>query len=108
MYNLKLRITLYIGPPKIPIFGSYLFFLPINYKHIHRATETMARWYNTSILGYHYKSIPSITTIDLDSTKEMLNNSDMDGRPVFELVRSRDPFFNVWGEILHDFLNDKN
>lgn len=86
------------GPPKIPIFGSYFFVMPFNYRHIHRATETVARWYNTNILGFFYGSIPILAVHDLDTTMEVLNNPDLDGRPIFPMVRARDPLFKAWGK----------
>lgn len=90
------------GPPKVPILGSYPFLLLVNYKHLHRATETLARWYQTPVLGFHYDTIPSMTVHDMATTKEVLNNPDLDGRPVFNLVRARDPAFNVWGIFFRD------
>lgn len=68
---------------------------------MHRATEAVARLYKTSILGYHYASVPTVSIHDLDTTREVLNNPDVDGRPIFPMVRARDPLFNVWGKILH-------
>lgn len=36
---------------------------------------------------------------DLDTTKDVLNNPDMDGRPEFAMVRARDPFFKALGKV---------
>lgn len=65
---------------------------------MHRAGETLARWYNTSIMGFYFGTVPCMLVLDLDTTKEVLNNPDMDGRPIFPMVRARDPFFGVFGE----------
>lgn len=91
-------LTIFIsGPPKIPIFGSYFFLLAINYKHLHLATTTLAKWYGTKILGIYYGSSHVMVVHDLDTTKEVLNNPDLDGRPIFPIVEARDPFFRVFG-----------
>lgn len=66
---------------------------------MHRATNIVARWYGTSILGFHFGSTPTLAVHDLDTTKEVLNNPDLDGRVIFPLVEARDPLFNVWGVI---------
>lgn len=34
---------------------------------------------------------------DLKTCKEVMNNPDLDGRPIFELIKARDPDFNVYG-----------
>lgn len=90
--------TLAAGPPKIPIFGTYLFMLSVNYKHLHRATETLGRWYNTTVLGLHTGSGPCVTVHDLDTSKEALSNPDLDGRPYLPLATLRDPLFKIWGK----------
>lgn len=85
------------GPPKIPIFGSYLFLLAINYNHIHLATATLARWYKTKILGFFYGPYRLITVHDMDTTKEVLNNPDISGRAMLPFVQARDPDFKIFG-----------
>lgn len=90
------------GPPKLPLLGSYPFLLMCNYKHLHRATETLARWYRTPVLGFTYVTTPAVTVHDMATAKEVLNNPDIDGRPVFMLVKARDPTYGVWGIFFRD------
>lgn len=91
------------GPPKVPLLGSYPFLLLVNYKHLHRATEWLGKWYQTPVLGIHYAgNVPAMAVLDMATTKEVLNNPDLDGRPVFAMVRARDPMFNVWGIFFRD------
>lgn len=91
------------GPPKLPFLGSYPFLLLTNYKHLHRATDALARWYRTPVLGLHYAgNLPAMTVHDMATTKEVLNNPDLDGRPIFNMVRARDPQFEVYGIFFRD------
>lgn len=91
------------GPPKLPFIGSYPFILPLNYKHLHRATETLARWYRTPVLGFHYAgNVPAMTVHDTDTALEMLRNPDFDGRAIFDIIRARDPDFDAWGIFFTD------
>lgn len=82
---------MHIGPPRIPIFGSYLLFLLINYNHIHKAVSVLCRYYKTNIIGFYYGPIPTIVASDAVSVKEMLNCQAFDGRPNLMLSQLRDP-----------------
>lgn len=89
------------GPPRLPWLGSYPFLLALNYKQLHRATETLSRWYRTPVLGFHYAgNVPVMTVHEMSVARELLNNPDFEGRPVFELVRARDPDNDVHGIFL--------
>lgn len=90
------------GPPSLPLFGAYPLLLLINYRHLHLATTALARWYRTEVLGFYYRNALVVTTHSLRRTREVLLNTDLDGRPVFELIRIRDPQLDVWGIFFRD------
>lgn len=86
------------GPPRIPIFGSYLFILAVNFRHCHRATQWLCKYYKSKLLGFYYgNDFVGIAVHDLATCKEVLQNPDLDGRPIFMLAKTRDPKFDVWG-----------
>lgn len=87
----------FTGPPRLPIFGAYLFLLFINKNQLHRATEYLSKIYKSTIVGFYYGPLLGVTIHDLKTCKEVMNNPDFDGRPLFEIVRARDPEFNLWG-----------
>lgn len=90
------------GPPSLPFFGAYPLLLLLSYRHLHVATTALARWYRTDVLGFYYRSVPVVTVHSLRHTREVLLNPDLDGRPVFELIRIRDPQLGVWGVFFRD------
>lgn len=85
------------GPPRIPIFGSYLFLLLINSKHIHKGVIWLSKYYKTKILGFYLGDTPCIVAGDYGTVKSMLNSQDFDGRPDIYAVRLRDPHLQIRG-----------
>lgn len=85
------------GLPRLPLFGGYPLLLAANYRHMHRACARVARWYGTDVMGFYYRQVPVITVHTLRHTREVLLNPLLDGRAVFELVRTRDPLHEVHG-----------
>uniref|UniRef100_A0A336KN19 CSON013586 protein n=1 Tax=Culicoides sonorensis TaxID=179676 RepID=A0A336KN19_CULSO len=79
------------GPPRIPIFGSYLFLLLIDKKNLHLAVLKLCKWYNTKVLGFYIGNTPTIVANDYDSVREILFNQAFDGRPDIYIARLRDP-----------------
>lgn len=73
------------------MFGSYLFLLLINSKHLHKAAIWLSKWYKTDILGCYIGNSPAIVAHTHEHIKSLLNNQDFDGRPMIYLARIRDP-----------------
>lgn len=90
------------GPPRLPLVGSYLFLLLVNYRHIALALTRLAKWYGTDVLGFYYGATRCVTMHGMDVSREALLNPDLDGRAVFELVRARDPNWGAYGIFFTD------
>ncbi|KXJ77750.1 hypothetical protein RP20_CCG006637 [Aedes albopictus] len=81
------------GPPRLPLVGSYLFLLAVNYRHLHRAALRLCQFYRTKILGIYLGDFPSIVVNDLAIAKEVLARSEFDGRSDLFLARMRERNF---------------
>nr|CAD7202211.1 unnamed protein product [Timema douglasi] len=68
------------GPPSLPIYGSYWFVLLCNYKYIYKSFDTLARWYNTKLLGLHLGPLPTVVACDLDTIKEIYTRPEFNGK----------------------------
>ncbi|ALC45928.1 Cyp304a1, partial [Drosophila busckii] len=79
------------GPPRIPIFGSYLFLLLLNYKYLHKAALTLSKWYKSDIVGLHLGNFPTVVVHCPEGVREILNNPSYDGRPQVFVAEMRDP-----------------
>lgn len=79
------------GPPRIPVFGSYLFLLMVNYSQIHKAISTLSKYYKTNVLGFYLGDTPTIVAKDTASVKEILLNQSFDGRSDMLITQVRDP-----------------
>lgn len=93
---------LFTGPPRIPLFGSYLFLLMINFKYLHKAALTLSRWYKSDIIGLHVGPFPVAVVHSAEGVREILNNKAFDGRPGLYLAAMRDDGEDVRGEIKGD------
>ncbi|XP_067616610.1 probable cytochrome P450 304a1 [Eurosta solidaginis] len=69
------------GPPRIPIFGSYLFMMMLNAKYLHKSVLKFSKWYKSDILGFHVGSFPVVAVHNAEGVKELLNRQEFDGRP---------------------------
>lgn len=79
------------GPPRIPIFGSYLFLLLLDHRHLHKAALRLCGWYKSKVIGFYVGNTPTVVANDLASVREVLFNPAYDGRPDIFLARMRDP-----------------
>lgn len=82
-------INICIGPPRIPILGSYWALLKEDYYFSHRSTELVAKKYNTDILGLFLGPAPAIVTFGYDLCKEVLTREEFFGRNDTILTRGR-------------------
>lgn len=82
-----------LGPPKLLWFGSYIFMLMLNSKHLHLAIDKLCHFYQSNVIGFHLSCCPVIVVNDLRSVKDALYHRDFDGRPDILLTRLRHPDF---------------
>lgn len=85
------------GPPRLPLVGSYLFILLLNYKNKHLAVNKLCKYYKTNVLGLYTGPLLTVIANDPKSVREMLSNQAFDGRPPTVLNRARDPKHNRRG-----------
>ncbi|KAH8243800.1 hypothetical protein KR032_010219 [Drosophila birchii] len=85
------------GPPRIPLFGSYLFMLMINFKYLHKAALTLSRWYKSDIIGLHVGPFQVAVVHCAEGVREILNNKVFDGRPGIFVAAMRDPGDDIRG-----------
>lgn len=81
------------GPPKVPWFGSYIFMLMLNPKHLHFAVDRICEFYKTTVMGLHLGSFPVVIVNDLANTKKVMNDRELDGRPDILMTKMRHPEF---------------
>nr|CAD7438752.1 unnamed protein product [Timema bartmani] len=67
-------------PPSLPIYGSYWFVLLCNYKKLHKGFHTLARWYNTKLLGLHLGPFPTVVACDYATVKEVFTRPQFNGK----------------------------
>lgn len=79
------------GPPRIPIFGAYLWLLLIDRNNLHLAALKLSKWYKSKVIGFYIGSVPTIVANDYESVREVLFNQAFDGRPDIYVARMRDP-----------------
>lgn len=89
--------AMYIGPPRLPIIGSYLFMLIINRHHLQKAANLFAKWYKSNIIGLYLGSTPTIILNDTEKVKKALFTREFDGKPDLYIGRLRDPKLNLRG-----------
>lgn len=90
------------GPPRIPLIGSYLFILLINYKNKHFAINKLCEYYKSSVLGFFTGNVLTVVANDPKSVREMLFKHEFDGRNDIVLGRLREPNFQVKGIFFTD------
>lgn len=81
----------------MPFFGSYLLLLMLNYKHFHKAIETLCNYYKTDVLGFYIADIPTIVAHTTETGKQCLLNPDLDGKPQLKLAQLRSPDMSIRG-----------
>lgn len=86
------------GPPRIPIVGSYLFLVLLNYRFLHKAALWLTKRYKSAVIGLYLGDAPAIILNDFASVKAGLNLPEFDGKPNAALLaRLRHPGFHVFG-----------
>lgn len=82
---------IFAGPPKVPFFGSYIFMLLLNHKHLHFAVDRICKFYRSTVIGLHLGPFPTVIINDLENIKKSLRHRDFDGRPDIVMTRMRHP-----------------
>ncbi|XP_037952787.1 probable cytochrome P450 304a1 [Teleopsis dalmanni] len=88
------------GPPRIPLFGSYLFMMMSNFKYLHKGVLKFSKWYKSDIIGFHVGSLPVIAVHNAEGIRQVLNNQSFDGRTHIRqtfLAEMREPDGNILG-----------
>ncbi|XP_053674504.1 probable cytochrome P450 304a1 [Anopheles nili] len=85
------------GPPRLPFLEDYGLLLLLNYRHLFRAADKLARYYKTKLLGLRLVGIPTIIIYDLAIAREVLKRSEFDGRPGLFLALMRQKQFKRRG-----------
>lgn len=85
------------GPPRIPIFGSYLLMLFLDRHHLQKAANILAKWYKSNIIGLYLGDFPTIIVNDTEKVKKALYAREFDGKPDLLIGRLRDPKMNLRG-----------
>lgn len=83
------------GPPRFPVFGSYLLLLIIIHKNLHLAIKKLCKFYNCWVIGYHVADSLTVIANDQKTIREILFNPDFDGRNDFFIGRLREADFNL-------------
>lgn len=90
------------GPPRIPFVGSYIFLSLINYKHLHKASIWLGKFYKSNVIGLYLGAGPTVIVLDHKSVKTVLTEPSFDGRPDTFIARLRDPERHLRGIFFTD------
>nr|ARG41840.1 cytochrome P450 CYP304A1 [Bactrocera dorsalis] len=90
------------GPPRIPLFGSYLFMMLANKKYLHKGVLKFTKWYKSDIVGFHVGSFPVVAVHNYEGVREVLNRREFDGRPEIFLAEMRAPKDELLGIFFRD------
>ncbi|XP_054747740.1 probable cytochrome P450 304a1 [Anastrepha obliqua] len=85
------------GPPRIPLFGSYLFMMLADMKYLHKGVLKFSKWYKSDIVGFHVGPFPVVAVHNAEGVKEILNRREFDGRAQVYLASMRAPSNEVLG-----------
>lgn len=95
---MKITFGLFLGPPKVPWFGSYIFMLLLNRNHLHQAINRFCQFYKSTIIGFYLGEFPIVVVNDNKNVKKVLYHRDFDGRPDNLLARMRHPNLDLHGK----------
>ncbi|XP_055850309.1 probable cytochrome P450 304a1 [Episyrphus balteatus] len=90
------------GPPRIPIFGSYLFLMLAGGKWLHKGALLLSKIYKSDVISLYIGDALTYVVHSPEGVKEILNNSAYDGRVDIFLARMRDPNHNKKGIFFQD------
>lgn len=79
------------GPPRLPLFGSYLFMMLSDFKFLHKGVLKFCKWYKSDIVGFHMGPFPIVAVHNAEGVREVLTRSEFDGRPGIYVAQMRGP-----------------
>ncbi|XP_049797832.1 probable cytochrome P450 304a1 [Schistocerca nitens] len=79
------------GPPRIPIWGSYIQLLLENYKFPYKVMHAFTRRYKSKLVGFYFGPLPVVVISDYEAAKEALNNPALQGRISNVAIKQRMP-----------------
>ncbi|XP_061391949.1 uncharacterized protein LOC133327408 [Musca vetustissima] len=88
--------------PRIPIFGSYLFMMMVNFTYLHKAVWKFSKWLKSDIVGLHMGKYPIVVVHDSKSVREVLTRPEFNGRPSLFVAQIREPNRKVAGIFFKD------
>ncbi|XP_055851542.1 probable cytochrome P450 304a1 [Episyrphus balteatus] len=90
------------GPPRLPIFGSYLFLMMAGGKWLHKGALWLSKFYKSDIISIYIGNNLAYVVHNAEGVREILYNRAFDGRPDLYLARMRDPNHNRKGIFFQD------
>lgn len=90
------------GPPRLPLFGSYLQLLFMNYQHLHKAALKLSDYYKSKVVSFYLGDFLVYSVHDPDGIKQVLSSSSFEGRPALFLSRIRHPERKIKGIFFND------
>ncbi|XP_055924040.1 probable cytochrome P450 304a1 [Eupeodes corollae] len=79
------------GPPRLPVFGSYLFLMLAGGKWLHKGALWLSKLYKSDIISIYIGNHIAYAVHNAEGVKEILNNQAFDGRADLFITRMRDP-----------------
>lgn len=92
------------GPPRLPFLGSYPFLFLLNFNNLHLAIQKLCKYYKSDVIGFYIGDALCVVANDQASVREVLFNSDFDGRNDLFIARLRSKNFNLRGIFFIDGL----
>ncbi|XP_049964331.1 probable cytochrome P450 304a1 [Schistocerca serialis cubense] len=84
--------VLYVtGPPRLPIWGSYIELLLENYKFPYKVMDAFKRRYNSKLVGLYFGPLPVVVINDYEAAKEAFNKPSLQGRISNIAIKQRMP-----------------
>jgi hypothetical protein len=78
-----------LGPPRLPVWGSYWLLLLKNFKFLHIGFHKLAQNYKTKILGLYLGSFPTVVVNDYKNIREVLTRPEFQGRFKIDVLNLR-------------------
>lgn len=85
------------GPPRLPFVGSYPFLFLIDFNNLHLAIQKLCTYYKSNVVGFYYGNALCVVSNDEKTVREVLFNTDFDGRNDLYIARLRSENFKLRG-----------
>lgn len=98
-----LNLIFFLGPIRLPIWGSYPLSLMINWHFPHFVFQKWAKKYG-QVFGMYIGDFLCVVTNDYDTCKEVFNRVEFDGKPDIVAARTRNIGFQQLGKFYFCYL----